>query len=316
MSLCTDSRIHGPGRRVHAAALVLVLVFACGPVGEAPPPLPQAAVQQATSSEQVPASSAAPAPELPPRDYLLESATGTELFSKDPPALFLGDGKVGFSAGCNSHSGRYRADGDMLFVSGFSATRRGCPDEGYARDGWLSSFFESRPRFRLVGPRLTLQGSGGTLVFLDRTIADPDRPLAGTNWTVSLYLDKPKDASIGLRLTESPLLEFRPDGTWTVRTPCGSGRGRYAARPPMLVLTDNHFVGPGCEGEPERGSGNNAHIAHDYVRKVMSSTSVRYSIQAGNLELEGDQYGLSLRDHDRKPAPGKAPQEISTVIPE
>ena len=73
----------------------------------------------------------------------------------------------------------------MLVVPGMAMTEMACePAALMDQDTWLSAVLTSRPTVALDGDTLTLTADGAVITFVDREVADPDRPLEGTTWNV------------------------------------------------------------------------------------------------------------------------------------
>src|SRR5690606_28994967 len=80
-------------------------------------------------------------------------------------------------------------DGDQLVVDNVGGTEMGCDSERHEQDEWLAAFLQGRPTLALEGETLTLDDGTDTIVLVDREIADPDRPLEGTEWVVNSIVD-------------------------------------------------------------------------------------------------------------------------------
>ncbi len=86
------------------------------------------------------------------------------------------------TAGCNTLSGKYRFDDNLLVVSSNTMTNAGCDPAHQDQDNWLANFLLARPATELAEPTLTLATNVESVAMLDREIASPDRPLVGTQW--------------------------------------------------------------------------------------------------------------------------------------
>lgn len=132
-----------------------------------------------------PPVTAPPSPELDGREFLSESVDGYELVDDTIIRLSFDDGALSANAGCNTLFGAYTVVEGQLRAPMLGTTEMGCEMELMAQDRWLTDILSLEPRVELDGDTLTLRGAGGaTLVFLDRTVADPDRPIVGTRWVL------------------------------------------------------------------------------------------------------------------------------------
>jgi len=190
------------------------------------------------------------------------------------------------SAGCNTMGARYHVDGDRLIVEQLSTTDMGCPAALGAQDTWLAQLLGARPTIRLDGDELDLT-SGTVLVrLMDRRVADPDRPLVGTAWTLESIISGDAVSSVPSGAQATTLL-FNGDGTVTVSTGCNQGSAQCASASTgitfaNLVLTKKACVGPGEALEAA-------------VVGVLRAASITISISAASLTLQAGANGLQLR---------------------
>ena len=198
--------------------------------------------------------------------------------------LWFEESEFGFSADCNSHSGAYSLCGDSLCTQGLGSTEMGCSADLQAQDEWLASFFTASPKIELVGDQLTLSTSEATLVFLDREVADPDRPLTGRTWTIDTFIDG--DAASNLPLQVPPTVEFADDGTFQAFTTCNTGTGAYVAEGTSLTLSEVAYSEEGCDA-----SGSDTADVH--VKSVLTDGVVTTEIEAARLTLMHGTLGIS-----------------------
>lgn len=232
--------------------------------------------------------------QLADRRFLLQSARGAALLAGVTVQLSFSDRELNFSARCNHHFGSYQLENGQLVMQGIGQTEMGCPAGEQQRDDWLEQFFLAKPRLGLAGNKLTLTSRSVQLVFLDRVVADPDRPLQGTPWDVTEYLQG--GSAMGLMEIAAPRLLFARDGSWTLRAKCCEGAGKYtvearerASEKARITITSADFTSRPCEAEHDK-------IATRFVRSVLTDGELRYRIKAGSLTLESDKHGLGLRD--------------------
>ena len=117
------------------------------------------------------------------RTFVSQSVVGRTLLPNTEIRLrFERGGRYTATAGCNTLTGLYRFDGEVLVVSTVSSTNIGCDAPHQEQDAWLAAFLVARPTIDLADPRFTLTTGFETVAMLDREIASPDRPLIGTQW--------------------------------------------------------------------------------------------------------------------------------------
>jgi len=215
------------------------------------------------------------------RSFVLDVAQGFEPVGGTTVTLSFQDGELGFSAGCNGHGGPFRIRSRHLVVSELSSTLEGCNAELQAQDEWLTAFMTSKPSYDLDGDRLILTGTSATLVFLDREVAIPDRPLATTPWVVDTLLDG--DSASKAPRTGDPTILFDEDGSLTIDTGCNDGSGHYAVSGSRLTLTDVVYSDQACEV---------AAATDSHIRKVLANGTLTFEIEATRLTLQRGDTGL------------------------
>jgi heat shock protein HslJ len=194
------------------------------------------------------------------------------------------DGRLGVNAGCNTLGATYRLEAGILETSGGAMTEMGCPQPAQTQDEWVFAYALSGPAVALNRDELTL--TQGELVgrFLDREVADPDRPLVGTTWFVSTILSRDTASSIpqGIRAT----LLFGADGRVAVDTSCNTGGGTYTIGGAQITFGPIALTKKGCRGasgEMERA-----------VAAILLADHLTYEIQARSLWIKSAGIGLGL----------------------
>jgi len=183
--------------------------------------------------------------------------------------------EVSFNAGCNSYSGPFQLAGDVLTLSGLGGTEMGCNAPLQEQDSWLATFLTSKPRLTLQGNDLTLQDATATLIFLDREIADPDRPLVGTPWVVDTYLSG--GGASGSLMGKQPSFVLGTDGLIQVDTTCNTGSGAFLPDAAQLTLTGMTYTDNPREGMQA--------VADQKLRTVLGDGVLSVKIEAARLTL-------------------------------
>ncbi len=217
-------------------------------------------------------------------EFLLESSEGYTPVQGTTIRLWFEATEFGFGAGCNSHSGSYSSCGGRLCSPGLGSTEIGCAAPLQAQDEWLAAFLTASPILTHAAPRLTLGGAEATLEFLDRELANPDRPLSGRTWTIDTFIDG--GAASSFPLQASPTVEFRDDRSLQVSTTCNVGEGTYTLGEGVLVLSNVAYSEEVCDP-----SGSVA--ARDRIMQVLTVGTVSYEIEAARLTILRGPLGLS-----------------------
>lgn len=204
---------------------------------------------------------------------------GTEIMVR-----FGNGGEVNAHAGCNSMGGTGRLDAGALKIDSMAMTEMGCPDGRMEQDAWVADFLTSGPVMRLAGDELTLTGPTITMVLLDREVADPDRPLAGTPWTVTTVFTG--DAASNMVHPVPAVLTIDASGSFVATTGCVGGELRGSA-----TVTGASVTFLVSEEQPCVGGSNPIDEA---VRATLAG-ALTYEIDAAQLRLlRSDGVGLGL----------------------
>jgi heat shock protein HslJ len=222
--------------------------------------------------------------DLDERVFLLESSDGFTPVASTTVRLSFQRGELSISAGCNSMGGPFEVENAQLVLHGLSTTDIGCFAPGvHAQDDFLGEFITSRPALMLEGTTLTLRGAQVTMVFVDREVADPDRPLAGPPWTVDTWIQGGGAGSGSIRVPTT--LEFTSEGTLLIEAVCHSGSGRYAVSGDKLTLTSIDLMDKSCGTESTDGQ----------TFAVVKDGVLMFEIEADRLTLTRGDLGVSAR---------------------
>lgn len=218
--------------------------------------------------------------ELRGRTFLSTAVDGHELVAGTELRLSFGDdGTLAASAGCNQFVGALSFDGDVVVVRDLGGTEMGCDAGRHAQDEWFTAFLSARPTYALdADGTLTLTGDGVTLELLDREVADPDVPLAGTRWVVDTILEGsgPDGSASSVPQGVEAFLQFG-EGVLEGHDGCRPVRARYTVDGDDISYTDREFEDIACPtADVERLAG-----------AILAATSDKatYRIQAKRLTL-------------------------------
>lgn len=226
------------------------------------------------------------------RTFLSTSAS-RELVPGTRIELRFDDGKLSVRAGCNHMGGDTSIERDRLVVQDMATTDMGCDPPRHDQDTWVAEFLRAGPTVHLSGTELVLEGAGIRITFADREVADPDRPLVGTVWTVDTLISGQTAGSVpaGVRA----FLSFAADGTVSGSSGCNQLSGRYTAQDGTITFTELGSTLMACTDD--RG------MVEARVLPVLNGT-VRYEIEAGHLTLTGSAgNGLRLTAAASQPPP-------------
>lgn len=215
------------------------------------------------------------------REFVSQTVTGRTLVAGTGIVVTFRPGELRATAGCNILSAPYALRGSTLSLDGaeMSTTEMGCAPERHEQDDWLAGFLASSPAFELDGSVLTLRAGATAIAFLDRRVADPDRPLVGTRWRVDTVIDGDTTRSVGS--AADVLLEVRSDGTLVATSVgCTSVNVRYRRDGDILRLGTLTVDAIACP-DPWQPAID-----------VLGSGTVRSAIVASRLTLSAGRAGL------------------------
>lgn len=191
---------------------------------------------------------------------------------------------LGAQAGCNTLSGGFSMDGDVLVVGELAQTTMGCERPLMEQDQWLSTFLGSRPRVGLAGDTLTMRAGATTIVLRDREVADPDRELVGTTWTLDGLVSGSTAASVPAGVSARVLIDA--GGRMSVSAGCNQGSASVTVAADTLTidaLAMTRIACPPPADEVERA-----------VLAVLQGR-VAYTVEADALTLSRGEDRLTFR---------------------
>ena len=193
--------------------------------------------------------------------------------------------RVGANAGCNHMGGEARVENGRLVAGDMAMTAMGCDGGRSEQDAWLAKFLSDKPTIRANGTELVLANNTTEIRLLDRTVADPDRPLIGTRWIVESVIDRDTASSIPQGAVAHVLLNA--DGTFTGNSGCNSMGGGAAIATPTIRFTGVYTTKMACEDARMRLEQSVLGVLRD---------DVSYEIEADLLRLRHTSgKGLDLR---------------------
>ncbi len=231
--------------------------------------------------------------------YILQPSTGFTLvegttlelaFSDDDDAIIDPESAedvigVWFHAGCNRFNGDFRLTSSGLESADWAMlTEMGCERALHEQEDWLVTFLMDEPRLSLSGDVLTLTGKDATLSFLNKKVADPDRPLVGSAWTAAWYFDQRSQS--GSSMDAYPTLLFSEDGMLRIFDGCRPLEGRFVARGAELTVSGMTPLADLSCTDPRV-----LYISAHY-EKVFADGTLTYSMDAKELTITRGENGV------------------------
>lgn len=255
---------------IAAILAIAALVAACGGASSTPSPTAQT---------------------LDGRTFLSTKVDGPALAPGTVIRITFQNGNVSVNAGCNGFGGPYRVDGNNLIVGQIVTTEIGCAPNLMAQDQWIAGLI-SASTIGLDGNTLTLALSGIRVTFLDRVVADPDRPLLGTRWVVDGLINggtvssAPLGGGAGASFTFTDGSVGNEDHLLALDTGCNTGSAS--------AKIDGSSITLGTLSLTKKACGQGLAALEQAVTTVARGT-MAYSIVADQLTLMTAGVGLTLR---------------------
>ena len=216
------------------------------------------------------------------RTFLSTKVDGPALVPGTVIRISFQNGNVSVNAGCNSFGGPYRVDGNNLVVGQIVTTEIGCAPDLMAQDQWIAGLLGGAT-IGLEGNTLTLALSGIRVTFLDRVVADPDRPLPGTRWVVDGIITGGVVSSVPAGVTAAITLT---DKHVDVETGCNTGGATAQVADGSITFSDLVLTKKACL--------NGTAALESAIVAVLRGTA-SYAIQADALTLQSGAIGITLR---------------------
>jgi heat shock protein HslJ len=118
-----------------------------------------------------------------------EDGKPKELAPNTRIGLRFDGGNVHAETGCNQLGGAVSTDGGKLTVDALGGTEMGCDPARHAQEDWVGQLLRDRPAWKLDADKLTLTRGTTTLVLQDRKVAQPDKALDSTRWSLETVVE-------------------------------------------------------------------------------------------------------------------------------
>lgn len=224
------------------------------------------------------------------KTYLSQSTTGITLAPGAVLRISFDDGRISVSGGCNGMGGDVTFDGDTMTVGPMMMTQMACDQPLMDQDSAVQAFLTAGTTVSVEGDTLTLTGTfagaDASITLLDREVADPDRPLTDTAWTVTGVISSDAISSgWGSAVATLTIVDDQAQ----VNTGCNRG---------MATVTVDEAAGTIAFGPlalTKMMCDDDAMRLEQEVSRVLTGTAT-YSIEAGSLTLMNGTDGLQLTD--------------------
>lgn len=266
-------------------ALATLALTACG-TDDDTTPVTDPTLPTVAPTEPAPPISAPIDPlDLDGREFLSTEVEGFDLVDGTQIRLSFDGRSLGIHAGCNHIFGEFDIEGDRLVGGQFGTTEMACEPDLMAQDRWVTDVFALEPRLSLDGDTLTVRGVAGIVItFVDREVADPDRPLEGVRWVLDGIRTQDAVSSVALGVEASITFE---DGRALVEAGCNTGSAEVQIGDDVITFGPLALTRMMCEPDAMEVEG--------YVTELLDG-DVQYRIEANRLTLDSHD---SAADPDR-----------------
>lgn len=157
--------------------------------------------------------------------YVSTEVQGPPIPGGGPLELAFADGRVSGTAGCNQATATVDLADGVLATGEVATTMMACIGERAGADQWMSNLLTARPSWVLADTTLTLAAGEQIVTMLDRTVANPDRSLVGTNWIVRSMVTADAVSTSAALEEAKPSLLLDANNTATGSTGCNRYNG-------------------------------------------------------------------------------------------
>jgi len=251
--------------RIIAVLAVALVLVACSTVG----------IAGASSPTAAPAS-------LEGRTFLSTKVDGRDLVADTQVRLTFNEGQLAIHAGCNSMSGAYQVTEGHLVLGNMATTEMGCDAALMDQDQWVATFLGGAAA-DLAGDTLTLRNGDVVMTLTDREVADPDRPLEGTRWTLDGIIAGDATSSVpggvvaGMTIANEQI---------QVETGCNTGSGPVTVTPTQITIGPLALTKRACQRDA---------AAVEAAMTSVLTGEVAYAIEADRLTVTTGRSGLTFR---------------------
>lgn len=226
-------------------------------------------------------------------EFLSSSLSSFPLVPDTEVRMNFEDNRISVSAGCNTMFGQFQFADSQLRVSPLASTMIGCPDALADQDRRIDEFLTGGPIVSASTDGFTLTDTEQTtLVMVTREVADPDRPLAGTNWRVESITQE--DAVVSAAGFDSVAVVFGPDAV-QVTTPCGAGDAGYTTLEDGNLTTGKLTLVPSTQADPQTCSPTSGVLEAEAALSELFGGTVQVVNDASTVALTGNGVTVTLR---------------------
>ena len=205
-------------------------------------------------------------------EWILTSLEGRLLIAEAPiTAAFTDEGQVAGTAGCNTYSGSYEVDADMITFGLMATTRMACPQPVMEQEASYLAVLDRTQAYAAGDGTLTLYGTGGQELAV---FAAESQDLAGTAWSVISY-------NTGTQAVRAVVIDtvitaaFDEAGQIAGNASCNDYSGPFVTEDGLITIGPVASTERFCEGLAEQEA--------QYLAALQSATT--YQVRAGRLEL-------------------------------
>jgi heat shock protein HslJ len=229
----------------------------------------------ASSSETLTADS------LDGKTFLSTDVTGQTLVADTRITMRFEGESLSAVAGCNTMTGGYTIEGDVLKVGALAQTRMACDEDLTAQDAWIVELLTGNPKATFADDVLTLATDATTVKFGDREKVANSSALDGSAWTMKTL----ETGGTTAQAPENAYLSY-DDGRIFVSTGCNHGTAELTLGDGTVTVGPMAMTLKACSEELTTWEGALVGFLQGELKYDLSGSNLTLSNDSGKLTLE------------------------------
>ena len=215
------------------------------------------------------------------KTYLSTDVTGQTLVADTRITLRFEGTSLSAIAGCNTMTGGYTIEGDVLKVGALAQTRMACEDDLMAQDQWIADLLTGSPKITLTDDVLTLATDATTVKFGDRSKIANGSALDGSAWTIQTL----ETGGTTAQAPENAYLSY-DEGRVFVSTGCNHGTAELKVADGTVTIGPMAMTLKACEPDLMTWEQSLAGFLQGDLKYELSGSDLTLSSDNGTLTLK------------------------------
>lgn len=215
------------------------------------------------------------------KTFLSTDVTGQTLVADTRITLRFEGESLSAIAGCNTMTGGYTVDGDVLKVGALAQTRMACEEDLMAQDQWIVDLLTGSPKATLADDVLTLATDATTVKFGDRSKIADGSALDGSAWTMKTL----ETGGTTAQAPENAYLSY-DEGRVFVSTGCNHGTAELTVGDGTVTVGPMALTRKACEPDLMTWEGALTGFLQGDLKYELSGSDLTLSSDTGTLTLK------------------------------